>query len=175
MPLSVSQLIASTDTAGDALRLIRAAKDLTQADLVARAEGTIGVDQISLIERGKRPMTSKQCTAIARALHLTDAQEAQLMLLALIDRTAARLKPPLRQARLRITLFPVEAFLMEYPQDQMEAFITTLDTVAEVWAKVKARGKPPQNPANAGPRPSDASRGGTTHGVRSAHQERARG
>jgi hypothetical protein len=53
-----------------------------------------------------------------------------------------RLKPTLRQARLRITLVPVEAFLMEYPQDQMEAFITTLDTVAEVWAKVKAGGKP---------------------------------
>ena len=60
MPLSVSQLRASADTAGDALRLIRAAKDLTQADIVARAEGTIGVDQISLTEHGKRPMTSKQ-------------------------------------------------------------------------------------------------------------------
>jgi hypothetical protein len=84
--------------------------------------------------------------AIGRALNLTDAQEAQLMLLALIDRAPARLKPTLRQARLRITLLPVEAFLMEYPQDQMEAFITTLDTVAEVWAKVKAGGNPPQNP-----------------------------
>jgi transcriptional regulator with XRE-family HTH domain len=147
MPLSVSQLIASADTAGDALRLIRAAKDLTQADIAACAEGTIGVDQISLIERGKRPMTSKQCSAIARALCLTDAQEAQLMLLALIDRAPERLKPTLRQARLRITLLPVEAFLMEYPQDQMEAFIMTLDTVAEVWAKVKAGGKSPQNPA----------------------------
>jgi transcriptional regulator with XRE-family HTH domain len=71
MPLSVSQLIESADTSGDALRLIRAAKDLTQADIVARSEGTIGADQISLIERGKRPMTSKQCTPIARALHLT--------------------------------------------------------------------------------------------------------
>ena len=69
------------------------------------------------------------------------------MLLALIDRAPERLKPTLRQARLRITLLPVEAFLMDYPQDQMEAFITTLDTVAEVWAKVKAGGKSPQNPA----------------------------
>jgi transcriptional regulator with XRE-family HTH domain len=165
MPWSVSQLMASADTAGDALRLIRAAQNLTQADLVARAEGAIGVDQISLIERRKRPMTSKQCTAVARGLNLTDAQEAQLMLLALIDRAPTRLKPTLRQARRRIRLFPVEAFLMEYPQAQMEAFITTLDTVAEIWAKVNARGKPPQNPANAGPRPSDASQGGTTHGV----------
>jgi len=157
--------MASADTAGDALRLIRAAQNLTQADLVARAAGTIGVGQISLIERRKRPMTSKQCTAVARGLNLTDAQEAQLMLLALIDRAPERLKPTLRQARLGIILAPVEAFLMAYPQDQMEAFITTLDTVAEVWANVKARGKPPQNPANAGPRPSDASQGGTTHGV----------
>jgi transcriptional regulator with XRE-family HTH domain len=165
MPLSVSQLIESADTGGDALRLIRAAKDLTQADIVACSEGAIGVDQISLIERGKRPMTSKQCTTIARALNLTDAQEAQLMLLALIDRAPERLKPTLRQARLRITLATVEAFLMACPPDTMEAFIATLDAVAAVWPKVKARGKSAQNPANASSRPSEASRGGTEHGV----------
>jgi transcriptional regulator with XRE-family HTH domain len=73
MPLSVSQFIASADTSGEALRLLRAALNLTQADLVARADGAIGADQISLIERGKRPMTSKQCTIIAQALHLMDA------------------------------------------------------------------------------------------------------
>ena len=61
MALSVSQLIASADTSGEALRLLRVALNLTQADLVARADGAIGTDQISLIERGKRPMTSKQC------------------------------------------------------------------------------------------------------------------
>src|SRR5262245_7926648 len=86
MALSVSQLIASADNGGDALRLIRAALTLTQAELVARSEGAIGADQISLIERGKRPMTSKQCTIIARALQLTDEDEAQLILLAQIDR-----------------------------------------------------------------------------------------
>jgi transcriptional regulator with XRE-family HTH domain len=165
MPLSVSQLMASADTGGDALRLIRAAKDLTQTEVVARAEGTIGVDQISLIERGKRPMTSKQCMAIARALNLTDAQEAQLMLLALIDRAPERLKPTLRQARLRIRLATVEAFFMAYPLDKMEAFIATMDAVAEVWPKVKANGQCPQHPANAGPRPNKVSRGGTQHGV----------
>ena len=143
MPLSVSQLIASADTSGDALRLIRTTKDLTQADLVARSEGTLGVDQISLIERGKRPMTSKQCMAIAKALNLTNAQEAELMLLALIDRAPDRLKPILRQARLRLTLAPVEAFLMAYPPEKMEAFITAMDAVAEVWPTVKARGKSP--------------------------------
>jgi transcriptional regulator with XRE-family HTH domain len=165
MPLSVSQLIESADTSGDALRLIRAARDLTQADIVARSEGTIGADQISLIERGKRPMTSKQCTAIARALNLTDAQEAQLMLMALIDRAPERLKPTLRQARLRIRLATVEAFFMAYPPDKMEAFIATMDAVAEVWPKVKANGKFPQKPAKAGPRSNEVSRGGTEHGV----------
>jgi len=59
---------------------------LTQADLVARADGPLGTDQISLIERGKRPMMSKQCLAMARALTLTDDNEAQLILLAQIDR-----------------------------------------------------------------------------------------
>ena len=121
MPVSVSQLIASADTGGEALRLIRAALTLTQADLVARADGTTGADQISLIERGKRPMTSKQCTAIARALHLTDDDEAQLMLLAQIDRAPERLQPILRQVRLRSTLRIVEAFLMAYPPEKMEA------------------------------------------------------
>jgi transcriptional regulator with XRE-family HTH domain len=165
MPLSVSQLIASADTGGDALRFIRAAKNLTQADIVARSDGAIGADQISLIERGKRPMTSKQCTAIARALNLTDTDEAQLILLAQIDRAPERLKSILRQVRLRSTLVTVEAFLMAYPADKMEAFIATMDTVAEVWPKVKARWKSPQNPANADPKLSEESRGGTEHGV----------
>ena len=165
MPLSVSQLIASADTAGDALRLIRAAKDLTQADIVACAEGTIGVDQISLIERGKRPMTSKQCTVIARALHLTDDDEAQLVLLAQIDRAPERLKPILRQVRLRSRLHTVEAFLLAYPPEKIEAFITTMDVLAEVWPHVKARGLAPYHHAPAGPPPSAASPEGTDHGV----------
>jgi transcriptional regulator with XRE-family HTH domain len=155
MPLSVSQLIEAADTSGDALRMIRAAKDFTQADIVARSEGAIGADQISLIERGKRPMTSRQCTAIARALNLTDAQEAQLMLMALIDRAPERLKPTLRQARLRMRLATVEAFFLAYPADKLEAFIATMDAVAEVWPKVKAHRKSPQKPAKAGPRSND--------------------
>src|SRR3989442_4647936 len=104
MPVSVSYLIATADTGGAALRLIRAALNVTQADMVARADGAIGTDQISLIERGKRPMTSKQCTVIARALDLTDAHEAQLILLAQTDRAPARLKPLLRQVRLQSML-----------------------------------------------------------------------
>ena len=140
MPLSVSQLIASADTSGEALRLLRAAMNLTQADLVARADGAIGADQISLIERGKRPMTSKQCTVIARALRLTDADEAQLMLLAQTDRAPERLKPLLHQIRLQSMLSTVEAFFLAYPPDKIEAFITTMDVLTEVWPRVKARG-----------------------------------
>src|SRR5215813_8426992 len=115
MAWSVAHLIASADTSGEALRLLRAARNLTQADLVARAEGAIGADQISLIERGKRPMTSKQCTILAQALHLTAGDEAQLMLLAQTDRAPERLKPILHQIRLRSMLSTVEAFFLAYP------------------------------------------------------------
>ena len=143
MPLAVSQLIESAETGGEALRLIRAARDCTQAEIVELSEGTIGADQISLIERGKRPMTSKQCTAIAKALDLTNEEEAQLMLLALIDRAPERLKPALRRARLGIKLLAFEAFLNDYPQDKITECITTLDAVVAVWPKVKARWKNP--------------------------------
>jgi transcriptional regulator with XRE-family HTH domain len=165
MPLSVAQLIASADTSGEALRFLRAALNLTQADLVARADGAIGADQISLIERGKRPMTSKQCTVIARALRLTDADEAQLILLAQTDRAPERLKPLLHQIRLRSMLGTVEAFFLAYHPEQIEAFITTMDVLAELWPRVKARGLAPHPPASAGPSPSAASPEGTDDGV----------
>jgi hypothetical protein len=139
--------------------------NLTQADLVTRSDGTIGADQISLIERGKRPMTSKQCTAIARALHLTDDDEAQLILLAQIDRAPERLKPILRQVRLRSRLHTVEAFLLAYPPEKMEALLATMDTLAEVWPTVKAGGLSPQHAAHAGPQSSSASPEGTDDGV----------
>jgi transcriptional regulator with XRE-family HTH domain len=93
MALSVAQLLAAAETCGEALRLLRAARDLTQADLVAHAGGSTSADQISLIERGKQPMLSKQCTALAHALGLTDNDEARLMLLALIDWAPERLEP----------------------------------------------------------------------------------
>ena len=165
MSVSVSQLIASADTGGDALRLIRAALNLTQADVVARADGAIGADQISLIERGKRPMTSKQCTVIARALDLTDADEAQLILLAQTDRAPARLKPLLHQIRLRSMLSTVEAFCLAYPPEKLEAFITTLDTLAEVWPHVKVRGLAPPHTAPAAPQPCAPSPEGTRNGL----------
>ena len=165
MSVSVSQLIASADTSGAALRLLRAALNLTQAEVVVRADGAIGTDQISLIERGKRPMTSKQCTVIARALALTDADEAQLILLAQTDRAPARLKPLLRQVRLRSMLSTVEAFVLAYPPEKIEALITTLDVLTEVWPHVKARGLAPPHAAPAAPLPRDPSPEGTRKGV----------
>jgi transcriptional regulator with XRE-family HTH domain len=165
MPVSVSQLIASADTSGEALRLLRAAMNLTQADLVARADGAIGADQISLIERGKRPMTSKQCTVLARALCLPDADEAQLMLLAQTDRAPERLKPLLHQVRLRSMLSTIEACFLAYPPEKIEAFITTMDVLADLWPHIKARAFAPHYPAHAGLHPSAASPEGPDHGV----------
>ena len=55
LPVSVSHLRVLADTSGDALRLLRAAMNLMQAGLVAHADGTIGADQLSLIERGNGP------------------------------------------------------------------------------------------------------------------------
>jgi len=72
MSLSAVQLITSAEVCAKARRLLRLASDLTQAGIVERSAGTAGVDQISLIERGKWPMLSKQCTTIAKALDLTD-------------------------------------------------------------------------------------------------------
>jgi hypothetical protein len=42
MSLSVTSLIESAETRGEALRLFRVARDWTQADIVARSAGTIG-------------------------------------------------------------------------------------------------------------------------------------
>jgi transcriptional regulator with XRE-family HTH domain len=165
MPVSVSQLLASADTSGEALRLLRAALNLTQADLVVRADGAIGADQISLIERAKRPMTSKQCMVIARALALTDADEAQLILLAQTDRAPEHLKPLLRQIRLRSTLSTVEAFFLAYPPEKIEAFIKTMDVLADVWTRVYTRGLSPHLTVPATPQPPIASAEGTHNGV----------
>jgi transcriptional regulator with XRE-family HTH domain len=144
MSLAAAQLIASAETCGEALRRLRVARDLTQADLVERSVGTIGVDQISLLERGKRPMLSRPCTAIAKALGLTDEDAAQLMLLALIDRAPERLKPILRRPRLGLRLQPFEALLTACPQGQLHEGIATLDTIAELWPHVKRGERTPQ-------------------------------
>jgi hypothetical protein len=62
-------------------------------------------------------------------------------------------------------LSTVETFFMAYPPEKIEAFITTMDVLAEVWLHVKARGLAPHHPAHAGPHPSAASSEGTDDGV----------
>lgn len=78
MSLSAAQLIALAVVCAEALRLRRVASNLTQADIVERCEGTTGLEQFVLIERGKWPLVLKQCTAIAKAMDLTAEGEAQL-------------------------------------------------------------------------------------------------
>ena len=97
------------------------------------------MDQVSRIERGKRPILSKQCMAMAKALGLTDEEDTQRMLLALRDRVPARLKPILRKARLDIRWHAFEVFLTAYPQDKLPALLATLDTIAEIWPQGQAR------------------------------------
>ena len=89
----------------------------------------------------------------------------RLILLAQIDRAPERLKPLLRQARLRLTLEPVEALLQLYPPEKIEAFLTTLEALAEMWPHVKARRLAPPHVAPAGPLPNHTSQGGTHDGV----------
>ena len=50
-------------------------------------------------------------------------------------------------------LSTVEAFCLAYPPEKLEAFITTLDTLAEVWPHVKARGLVPPHTAPGAPQP----------------------
>jgi hypothetical protein len=85
--------------------------------------------------------------------------------LAQTDRAPERLKPLLRQVRLRSMLSTVEAFVLTYPPEKMEALITTLDVLAEVWPHVKARGLAPPHAAPAAPQPRDPSPEGTSHGI----------
>ena len=93
MSLSAVQRIASAEVCAEARRLRRVASDLTQSDIVERCEGTTGVDQFVRIERGKWPLLSKPCTAIAKAMDRTAEGEVQLRQRARIDRAPERWKP----------------------------------------------------------------------------------
>jgi hypothetical protein len=86
MALSVARLFAASETCGAALWLLRAARLVTHAHLVARAGSTVSTDAIALSERGKWPMLSQPCTAVAHTLGLTDGDAVHLRLLARIDR-----------------------------------------------------------------------------------------
>jgi hypothetical protein len=87
---------------------------------------------VSCIERGKRPILLKQCMAMAKALGLTDEEDAQRMLLACRDPVPARLKSILHKTRLSIRWHAFEVFLKACPQDKLPALLATLDTIAEI-------------------------------------------
>ena len=131
MSLCAAQLIAPAEVCAEELRPRRVASDLTQADLVERGEGTTGADQFVLIERGKWPLLSKPCTAIAKAMDLTAEGEAQLLLLALIDRAPERqAHAAQRQNQSQVHAFA--AFLTAYPQGKFQELLATLDTITEL-------------------------------------------
>ena len=134
MSLSAAQLMASAEVCAEARRPRRVASDLTQADLVERCEGTTGVDQFVRIERGKWPLLSKPCTAIAKAMDLTAEGEAQLLRLARIDRAPERRKPMPHSASIGLRLHAFAAFLTAYPQGKLQAWLATLDTMAAAVA-----------------------------------------
>ena len=139
MSLSAAQLMASAEVCAEARWPRSVASDLTQADLVERGEGTTGVDQFVRIERGKWPLLSKRCTAIAKAMDLPAEGEAQLLRLARIDRAPERRKPMPHSASIGLRLQAFAAFLTAYPQGKLQEWLATLDTMAELWPHVKAR------------------------------------
>ena len=138
MSLSAAQLMASAEVCVEVRRLRSVASDLTQADSVERCEGTTGVEQIVRIERGKWLLLSKRCTAIAKAMDLTAAGEAQL-LLARIDRAPERRKPMPYSASIGLRLYAFAALLTVYPQGKLQEWLATLDLMAALWPQVKAR------------------------------------
>jgi len=119
MPMRISQLIRSVETAGDAIRLVRIAQNLTQGDVAQRTEGRLGVDYISLVERGKRIPSPAMCSLFVKALGLSESDEEHLILLAFIDKAPERLKPFLRQATLGPRLRKLHAFIRDLPEEQV--------------------------------------------------------
>lgn len=139
MSLSAAQRMASAEVCAEARRLRSVASDLTQSDIVERCEGTTGVDPFVRIERGKWPLLSKPCTAIAKAMDLTTEGEAQLLLRARSDRAPERRKPMLHSASISLRRQAFAAFLTADPQGRLQEWLATLDPMAALWPHVKAR------------------------------------
>jgi hypothetical protein len=72
-------------------------------------------------------------------MDLTAEGEAQLLLLACIDRAPERRKPIPHSARISLRLHAFEAFLTVYPQGKLQEWLATLGPMAELWLHVKAR------------------------------------
>jgi hypothetical protein len=139
MSLSAGQLMASAEVCAEARRPRSVAGDLAQGDIVERCEGATGVDQFVCIERGKWPLRSKLCTAIAKAMDLPVEGEAQLLLRARSDRAPERRKPMLHNARIGLRLHAFAAFLTADPQGKLQEWLATPDPMAELWPHVEAR------------------------------------
>jgi hypothetical protein len=103
------------------------------------SKGPTGVEQFGLIAREEWPLLSKPCTAIAKAMDLTAADEAELLLLALIDRAPERRKPMPHSARIDLRLQAFEACLTADLQGKLQVLLATLNSIAELWPHVKAR------------------------------------
>jgi hypothetical protein len=94
---------------------------------------------------------------MAEAMDLTAAGKAQLPLLALIDRALECRKPMLHSARIDLRLQAFEAFLTAYLQGELRALLATLNTIAELWPRVKARRAHPSAQRRTAPEVSTAS------------------
>jgi len=71
--------------------------------MMERSESPIGVDLILCLERETRPLLSKPCTAMAKALGLTDEDNARRMWLTRPDRVLEHQKPMPRRVRPQVT------------------------------------------------------------------------
>jgi hypothetical protein len=123
----------------ETLRRLRVVRDLTQAEIVERSEGTTGVDQFVRIERGKWPLRLKPCTAMAKAMDRVAAGQAPLLLLPLINRALERRKPIPHRARIDLRRQAIEAFLTTYLPGKLRAWPGTLNAIAVLSPPVKAR------------------------------------
>ena len=104
-----------------------------------RGEGTTGVDQFVRIERGKLPLLSKRCTAIAKAMDLCAEGEERLLRRARIARAPERRKPMPHSASIGLRLQAFAAFLTAEPQGKLQEWLAALDPMAELRPHVKAR------------------------------------
>jgi hypothetical protein len=141
--MPISPLIRSAETAGEAIRLASVVQDLTQGDVAERTEGRLGVDDISLVERGKRIPSPEMCHRFAGALGLSEPDEAHVLLLALIDKAPERLKPLLRGVTLVPRLRGLHAFLRDLPDEHAHAFMAALEAIADVCVNIRAGGNRP--------------------------------
>jgi hypothetical protein len=149
--------MASAEVCAEALQRLSLASDLTQADIMEHVKGPTGVEQFVRIERGTWPLLSQPCTAIAKAMDLTAAGEAQRLRLARSDRAPERRKPMPHSARIDLRLPAFAACLTADLQGKLQALLATLNTMAELWPHVTAGRAHASAPRRTAPEVSSAS------------------